>query len=45
VPFGKLWRNVDDFEVATLNSARWFNEVRLHSAIGYAPPAESEQNH
>jgi putative transposase len=36
------WRNVDDVELATLNWVWWFNHVRLHSAIGYVPPAEHE---
>ena len=36
------WRGVDDLELATLNWVWWFNEIRLHSAIGYVPPIEYE---
>jgi putative transposase len=36
------WRGVDDLELATLDWAHWFNEARLHSAIGYVPPVEYE---
>jgi putative transposase len=39
------WRGVDDLELATLNWVHWFNEQRLHSALGYLPPAEYEQEH
>ena len=35
------WRNVDDLELATLNWVWWFNNTRLHSAIGYMPPSSS----
>ena len=36
------WRGVDDLEFATLNWVHWFNEVRLHSTLGYVPPVEYE---
>jgi putative transposase len=36
------WGGVDDLELATLNWVWWFNEIRLHSAIGYVPPVEFE---
>ena len=36
------WRGVDDLELATLNWVHWFNETRLHSAIGDVPPTEFE---
>jgi putative transposase len=39
------WRGVDDLELATLNWVHWFNEHRLHSALGYVPPTESEQTY
>jgi putative transposase len=37
------WRGVDDLELATLSWVHWFNETRLHSAIGHVPPIEFEQ--
>jgi putative transposase len=39
------WRGVDDLELATLSWVHWFNETRLHSAIGDIPPIEFENNH
>ena len=36
------WRGVDDLEFATLEWVDWFNNRRLHGAIGYVPPAEYE---
>jgi putative transposase len=39
------WRGVDDLELATLNWVWWFNEIRLHSEIGYMPPVEFEQRY
>ena len=39
------FRGVDDLELATLDWVHWFNEARLHSSIGYIPPAELEANH
>lgn len=36
------WRGVDDLELATLSWVHWFNETRLHSAIGNIPPIEYE---
>jgi putative transposase len=39
------WRGVDDLELATLNWVHWFNGYRLHSALGYIPPTEYEQEH
>jgi putative transposase len=39
------WRGVDDLELATLNWVHWFNEHRLHSAIGHVPPSEYEQTY
>lgn len=37
------WRGVDDVELATLNWVWWFNNIRLHSTIGYVTPVEYEQ--
>ena len=39
------WRGVDDLELATLNWVYWFNEIRLHSSIGYKPPVEFEADY
>ena len=36
---------VDELELATLSWVHWFNERRLHSALGYVPPAEFEQTY
>jgi putative transposase len=36
------WRGTDDLELATLSWVCWFNENRLHSSLGYAPPLEYE---
>jgi putative transposase len=38
------WRGLDDLEFATLEWVDWFNNRRLHGAIGYVPPAEYEAN-
>jgi putative transposase len=37
------WRSVEEFELGTLTWVHWFNEIRLHSSIGYVPPVEYEQ--
>ena len=39
------FRTVDELELATLSCVHWFNEQRMHSAIGYVPPAEFEQHY
>jgi len=36
------WRGVDDLELGTLNWVHWFNQHRLHSALGHMPPVEFE---
>jgi putative transposase len=39
------WRTVDDLELGTLSWVHWYNTVRLHSAIGYQPPAQYEADY
>jgi putative transposase len=36
------FRTVDELELATLMWVDWYNTGRLHSSIGYVPPAEYE---
>jgi putative transposase len=36
------FRTVDDLELATLGWVHWFNEERLHGALGWIPPIEFE---
>jgi putative transposase len=36
------WRNPEEVEIETLEWVDWFNNRRLHSEIGYVPPAEFE---
>jgi putative transposase len=45
IHFDGPWRNVDDVELATMTWVWWFNEHRLHSAIGYVPPVEFENTY
>lgn len=39
------WRTVDDVELATLSWVHWFNNTRLHGALGDVPPVEFEAAH
>ena len=39
------WRTVEDVELATLGWVDWFNNRRLHGALGDVPPAEFEAAH
>lgn len=36
------FRTVEDLELATLSWVHWFNTARLHSALDYATPVESQ---
>lgn len=39
---GAPWRSVNDVELATAHWVTWYNQERLHEALGYVPPAEYE---
>lgn len=39
---GKPWRGVDGVELATAEWVAWYNQERLHEALGYVSPAEYE---
>ncbi len=39
------WKTRESVELATLEWVAWFNHKRLHSSIGYIPPAEAEANY
>lgn len=34
------FKTVDELELATLSWVHWYNTARLHSSLGYVPPAE-----
>jgi putative transposase len=36
------WRTADQVELATLEWVQWWNQRRLHGALGHIPPAEHE---
>ena len=39
------FRTVDELELATLSWVHWFNENRLHSALDYLTPLETEEKY
>jgi len=39
------WKTRESLELAMLEWVAWFNHQRLHSAIGFIPPAEAEANY
>ncbi|MGW4049178.1 IS3 family transposase [Streptomyces sp. NPDC004721] len=38
------WKDFDQVERAIFQWVTWYNEERLHSALGYVPPAEYERD-
>jgi putative transposase len=42
---GKPWHGLADVELGTAEWVDWFNNQRLHTAIGDIPPHEHETNH
>lgn len=39
----RVWRSRAQLELAVVEYIGWFNHARLHSALGYLTPAETEQ--
>lgn len=39
------WRGLDAVEYATLDAIDWFNQRRVHGALGMLPPAAFEAQH
>ena len=37
-----MWRSRSQLELAVVEYIGWFNHARLHSALGFIPPAEYE---
>ena len=42
-PFLGPWKSVGQVEWETLKWVDWYNNTRLHSAIGYVTPNEAEE--
>jgi putative transposase len=40
----RVWRTHSQLELATFEYVAWFNHTRLHSSLGYRPPAEHERD-
>jgi hypothetical protein len=40
-----VWRTRSQLEIAIVEHIGWFNHVRLHSPLGYLPPAEHQARH
>lgn len=38
----KVWLSTSAFEIAVLEWVHWYNTTRIHSALGYSTPCESE---
>ncbi len=39
------FRGVDDLELTTCSWVAWFDQARLHGAIGHVPPVEYEADY
>jgi putative transposase len=38
----RVWKTRTQLELAVVEWVGWYNHDRLHSALGYVPPAEHE---
>ena len=38
----KSWASASALEIAVLEWVHWYNNTRLHSAVGYTTPCEAE---
>jgi putative transposase len=38
----RVWRTIAQLELAIVEYIGWFNNIRLHSSLGFLPPAEYE---
>ena len=38
--FGKTIENLDELELELFEFVNWYNNRRLHGALGYVPPSE-----
>jgi putative transposase len=41
----RSWTGLTDVERATAEWVHWYNTTRLHTSIGFLPPAEYEANY
>jgi putative transposase len=39
-----VWRTATQVELGTVEWVGWYNQARLHEALGDVPPVEYEQN-
>lgn len=41
----RIWESTKAVEIATMGWDHWWNNDRLHAALGYRTPAEVEASH